>query len=102
MSADAAGRSACATSQPNACEKVGSTTAPPHRNAQGNTPLNSSQTWILRSVRDKKWGRDFILPPAFWPAFFALPRASLRSLRVTPAMESGSTDPVWELAKRLA
>jgi hypothetical protein len=20
------------------------------------------------------WGQDFILPPAFWPAFFALPR----------------------------
>jgi hypothetical protein len=20
------------------------------------------------------WGRDFILPSAFWPAFFALPR----------------------------
>jgi hypothetical protein len=21
------------------------------------------------------WGQDFILPPAFWPAFFALSRA---------------------------
>jgi len=24
------------------------------------------------------WGRGFILPPAFWPAFFALPRAAGR------------------------